>query len=129
MLSHSTNLDSEEEENLGIIRRSGEHLLMLINQVLDLSKIEAGRTVLHETDVDLHHMLDEMENMFRLRADKKGVHLIFDRTSDVPRYVRTDEVKLRQVLINLLNNAMKFTQEGSVELEVTRAILDLRFEI
>ena len=114
LLGHATNLEPEQQENLGTIRRSGEHLLTLINQVLDLSKIEAGRITLDESDFDLHRLLDETEYMFRLHAKNKGLELLFERTSDVPRHIRTDKVKLRQTLINLLNNAMKFTKKGGV---------------
>ena len=112
------NLSQENRENLGIITRSGEHLLTLINHILDLSKIEAGRTTLNETSFDLYRLLDDVEDMFQLKASDKGLQLICYRTPDVPRYVRTDEVKLRQVLINLLNNALKFTSEGGVLVRV-----------
>ncbi|HEY9670060.1 MAG TPA: AAA family ATPase [Waterburya sp.] len=111
-------LSQENRENLCIITRSGEHLLTLINQLLDLSKIEAGRTTLNETNFDLYRLLDDMEDMFQLKAFDKGLQLIWYRTPDVPRYVRTDEVKLRQILINLLNNALKFTSEGGVLVRV-----------
>jgi predicted ATPase/signal transduction histidine kinase/DNA-binding response OmpR family regulator len=112
------NLSTENRENLGIITRSGEHLLTLINQVLDLSKIEAGHTTLNEKNFDLYRLLDDIDDMFQLKADDKGLQLICDRAPDVPRYIRTDEVKLRQVLINLLNNALKFTSEGGVSVRV-----------
>jgi signal transduction histidine kinase len=102
LMIRSRSLSSENQENIGIITRSGEHLLTLINQVLDLSKIEAGRTTLNETNFDLYRLLDDVEDMFHLKADDKRLQLICDRAPDVPRYVRTDEVKLRQVLINLL---------------------------
>jgi len=118
LMIRSRSLSSENQENIGIITRSGEHLLTLINQVLDLSKIEAGRTTLNETNFDLYRLLDDVEDMFHLKADDKRLQLICDRAPDVPRYVRTDEVKLRQVLINLLNNALKFTQEGGVSVRV-----------
>ncbi len=109
-------LDKEGRDNLGIINRSGEHLLTLINQVLDLSKIEAGRITLNETDFDLHRLLTDLEDMFSLRADEKQLQLLFEQADDLPRYIRTDEIRLRQVLINLLNNALKFTAEGQVAL-------------
>jgi signal transduction histidine kinase/CheY-like chemotaxis protein len=119
LVNRSSNLSLEDREHLGIIMRSGEHLLSLINQVLDLSKIEAGRTTLNETNFDLYYLLDEMEDMFHLKAVDKGLQLVFDRSSNVPQYVRADEVKLRQVLINLLSNAIKFTKEGQVLLRVS----------
>ena len=105
---------------LGIIIRSGEHLLELINDILDMSKIEAGRITLNENSFDLYRLLDNLEEMLRLKADSKGLQLIFERTAEVPQYVQTDESKLRQVLINLLGNAIKFTEEGSVTLRVRR---------
>jgi PAS domain S-box-containing protein len=107
-----------QQENLAIINRSGEHLLALINDVLEMSKIEAGRVNLQETRSDLYGLLDSLEEMFRLRAQDKGLTLSVRRAGNVPHYVVTDEGKLRQVLSNLLGNAVKFTQEGSVALRV-----------
>ncbi|MGL5062311.1 MAG: PAS domain S-box protein, partial [Microcoleus sp.] len=114
----SQTLSPENQENVGIILRSGEHLLTLINQVLDLSKIEAGRTTVNEKNFDLYRLLDDLEDMFALKAEDKGLQLEFDRDAEVPHYICTDEVKLRQVLINLLNNAIKFTSEGGVSVRV-----------
>jgi len=118
LMNKSANLAPEDKQNLKIIIRSGEHLLTLINQVLDLSKIEAGRITLDETTFDLFRLLGDLETMFQLKANNKGLHLFFERSDAVPQYVRTDEVKLRQVLINLLSNAIKFTKEGSVSVRV-----------
>ncbi|HEY1016384.1 MAG TPA: ATP-binding protein, partial [Herpetosiphonaceae bacterium] len=118
VMGRSAQLDAEQREHVGIIRRSGEHLLALINQVLDLSKIEANRMALHERDLDLHQLLDDLEDMFALRAEEKKLQLLFERDPATPRYVRGDDLKLRQVLINLLNNALKFTAEGGVALRV-----------
>lgn len=118
IMLRSRSLPSEHLDNVGIITRSGEHLLTLINQVLDLSKIEAGRTTINEKSFDLYRLLDDVEDMFRLKADDAGLQLLFDRSPAVPRYVRTDQVKLRQILINLLNNAIKFTEEGGVSVKV-----------
>ncbi|MCP4353590.1 MAG: response regulator [Desulfobacterales bacterium] len=116
VMARSENLPQEHHENVDIIRRSGEHLLTLINQVLELSKIEAGQITLNQNAFDLHQMLHDVQDMFTLKADTKHLQLVFESDRTIPRYVRTDEVRLRQVLINLLNNAMKFTQEGSVAL-------------
>ena len=118
LMNKSPNLAPEDKENLKIIIRSGEHLLTLINQVLDLSKIEAGRITLDETAFDLFRLLDDLETTFQLKTNNKGLQLVFYRSDDVPQYVRTDEVKLRQVLINLISNAIKFTKKGSVSLKV-----------
>jgi len=118
LMTRSQKLPPEQIENVGIITRSGEHLLTLINNVLDLSKIEAGNTTINEKNFELYRMLDDLEDMFQLKADDQHLQLLFERTHDVPQYVRTDEVKMRQVLINLLNNALKFTQEGGVSVRV-----------
>ncbi|MEG3833256.1 MULTISPECIES: PAS domain S-box protein [unclassified Microcoleus] len=118
LMEPSTNLTLPEKENIKIIRRSGEHLLQVINQVLDLSKIEAGRMTLNAKTFDLYRLLGDVKNMFQIPAKNKGLQLIIDCSSDVPQYVQTDDVKLRQVLINLLDNAVKFTPSGSVSVTV-----------
>ncbi|MEG4089211.1 PAS domain S-box protein [Microcoleus sp. Pol12B4] len=118
VLIRSQTLSQENQENVGIILRSGEHLLALINQVLDLSKIEAGRTTLNAKSFDLYQLIDDLEDMFALKAEQKCLQLMFDTDAEVPHYICTDEVKLRQVLINLLNNAIKFTSEGRVSVKV-----------
>ena len=118
VMIRSKSLSKDNQENVGIILRSGEHLLSLINQVLDLSKIEAGRTTINERSFDLYRLLDDLEDMFALKAEEKSLQLLFDRDAEVPHYIYTDEVKLRQVLINLLNNAIKFTSSGGVSVQV-----------
>ncbi|WP_177307322.1 ATP-binding response regulator [Pseudoduganella namucuonensis] len=110
-------LPEETRADLAIILRSGEHLRALINQVLDLAKIEAGRMVLDIADFDLHAMLDELEEMFALKARGRELSLRFE-LDGAPRFVRGDPLKLRQVLINLLDNAIKFTERGEVALRV-----------
>ena len=116
VMLRNPDLSKEQQQHLGIIERSGEHLLALINEVLDMAKIEAGRTTLNESAFDLHRLLDDLEETFRLKASQKGLQLIFDRRPDLPQYVKCDRTKLRQVLINLLNNAIKFTKQGGVSL-------------
>jgi signal transduction histidine kinase/CheY-like chemotaxis protein len=118
LMNRETSLTQQQKENLGIINRSGEHLLSLINDVLDLAKIESGKMTLYPTDFDLYALLDLIEEMLALRAESKGLQLILERDSNLPRYINTDDKKLRQVLINLLGNAIKFTNEGSVTLRV-----------
>ena len=120
LLALDTNLTPDQVENLAIINQSGSHLLGLINDVLDMAKIESGRITLQEQDFDLHRALDELAGMFRLRAATKGLQLTITRDPRVPRFVHADETKLRQVLINLLGNAVKFTSAGSVDLHVHR---------
>ncbi|MEZ2318841.1 MAG: ATP-binding protein [Microcoleus sp.] len=119
LMQHSTNLNLQDQENLRIINRSGEHLLTLINQVLDLAKIEVGRITLNPIEFELKSLLNEVEEMFQLQAQEKQLQLIFHCSSNVPPYLRADEIKLRQVLINLLSNAMKFTKEGGISLRIS----------
>ncbi|WP_318729159.1 response regulator [Roseofilum sp. Guam] len=114
IMTRSQTLPPEQQQNVSIINRSGEHLLTLINNVLDLSKIEAGRIVLNENNFDLYRLLDDIHDMFQLKAADKGLYLLLERAENLPRYIRTDEVKLRQILINLINNALKFTSEGGI---------------
>jgi signal transduction histidine kinase/ActR/RegA family two-component response regulator len=109
-------LSSRQKEHLGIISRSGEHLLSLINDVLEMSKIEAGRVTLNETTFDLRRLLQSVAEMFQLRAEAKRLQLRCELAEDLPRLVHGDEGKLRQVLINLLGNAIKFTHTGGVTL-------------
>ncbi len=118
LMERDPQITHAQQENLSTIARSGQHLLMLINDVLEMSKIEAGRTTLYPENFDLYRLLTAMEDMFYLRAQEKGLQLLFERDPDVPQYIYTDESKLRQVLINLLSNAIKFTEEGGVTLRV-----------
>jgi signal transduction histidine kinase/CheY-like chemotaxis protein len=118
VMSYDNSLSSEHQENLAIINRAGEHLLNLINDILEMSKIEAGKTTLNVGSFDLIHLLQSLEKMFRFRTASKGLQLIFEYAADIPQYVQTDESKLRQVLLNLLSNAIKFTSTGSVALRV-----------
>ncbi|MGB7444980.1 MAG: response regulator [Coleofasciculaceae cyanobacterium] len=118
LMRRSQNLPTEHQESVSIISHSGEHLLTLINNVLDLSKLEAGQTTLNEKNFDLYHLVNDIEDMFCLKASDQGLQLLFECSPDVPRYVRTDEIKLRQVLINLLSNALKFTEAGGVAVRV-----------
>ncbi|WP_448571220.1 response regulator [Trichothermofontia sp.] len=118
LLAYDPHLNAEQKEELMIISRSGEHLLELINDILDLSKIEAGRLTLNESCFNLHRFLDGLEKMLQLKAESKGLQFIFQIDPNLPAIVQTDESKLRQVLINLLGNAIKFTEQGQVVLRV-----------
>jgi len=119
LMQRDPGLTVENRDHLEIINRSGEHLLTLINDILEMSKVEAGRITLNEGPFDLHAVLDDLGMMFRVRTDAKGLQLEVERDDAVPRYIVTDEAKLRQVLINLLGNAVKFTKEGGVALRVS----------
>ncbi|HEY9834162.1 MAG TPA: PAS domain S-box protein [Stenomitos sp.] len=120
VMNRDSSLTLEQRESLQIISRSGHHLLALINDVLDLSKIEAGRLTLDESSFDLLHLLRSLRDMFNQKAESRGLQLYLEIASDVPQYVNSDPNKLRQVLINLLSNAIKFTHKGSVSLNVNR---------
>jgi PAS domain S-box-containing protein len=118
LLNNGDSLTIHQQRHLDTISRSGEHLLMLINDVLEMSKIEAGRITLNESDVDLYAVVSTLQQMFQLKAESKGLQLIVEQLTDLPQYIRTDESKLRQVLVNLLSNAIKFTQNGAIVLRV-----------
>ena len=107
-------LTPQQMRHLDTINRSGEHLMTLINDILEMSKIEAGRAVLNPTPFDLHALVRDLEIMFRVRTDAKGLKFWVETSADLPRYVEADENKLKQVFINLLGNAVKFTGQGGI---------------
>ena len=121
LMQRDLSLTPDNQRSVEIVNQSGEHLLGLINDVLEMSKIEAGLVTLHETDCDLYDMLRSLEDLLQLKAHSKGLQLIFDCDSSVPQYLKIDENKLRQILLNLLGNALKFTEKGSVTLRVRRS--------
>ena len=118
ILSRSDALTAEDRRNLATIDRSSEHLLELINSVLDMSKIEDGKLTLSTSPVDLPALAADLGRMFSLAASRKHLEFTVDLDPDLPRVVLADELKLKQVLINLLNNALKFTAAGRVTLSV-----------
>ncbi|MBD3885473.1 PAS domain S-box protein [Phormidium tenue FACHB-886] len=122
LLQRDRVLTTQQQDYLSTITRSGEHLLELINDVLEMSKIEAGQARSNETNFDLYSLLDTLEEMWQPKATDKDLQLIFDRQSNIPQYIRTDESKLRQVLMNLLSNSIKFTQTGNVTLRTSLVI-------
>ncbi len=119
VLSRSPNISSEDRAHLERIARNGEQLLALVNQVLDLSNIEAGRMVADNNDIDLWRLIEETVDVFCARASRKGLRFEVATDDELPRYVRADEAKLRQALANLLDNAVKFTDEGAVSLRIS----------
>ncbi len=135
LMERDTDISSQSRNYLGIINRSGEHLLSLINDILEMSKIEAGRTTLIPSTFDLHALIEDIERMFRIRAEGKGLNLLTEIVGQVPRWAITDEGKLRQVIINLLGNAVKFTEKGGIALRLrtqsneSADAVDLQFEV
>jgi PAS domain S-box-containing protein len=125
LMLRDSSLGTEAKANLKIINRSGEHLLHMINDVLDLAKIEAGHARVTPRTFALHALLNDLEAMFRLRAMAKGLHLDVVIEGERWQYLVADEGKIRQVLINLLGNAVKFTERGQIKL---RASVESRAE-
>ena len=116
ILSKDSSFKPEQKQRLSIINRSGEHLLSLINDILEMSKIEAGRITLNETDFDLQALLKNLQQMFVLKVQNKGLQFFLELDSNLPQYISSDEAKLRQILINLIGNAIKFTEQGGIVL-------------
>ncbi len=116
IMQRSASLAVRDRENLEIILRSGRNLLNLINDVLEMSKIEAGRSTIMPQVFSLHGLLSDLHQMFRVPTDAKGLHWEVAKAADLPEYIVLDEGKIRQILINLLGNAVKFTDAGGVVL-------------
>lgn len=125
VMGHDSSLTPTQRADLQTIQRSGEHLLSLINDVLDLSKIEAGHCTLEESGFDLISLLHTLRTMMAKRAKVEHLQLTFEIAPEVPQFVIADEQKLRQVLLNLLSNAIKFTKQGQVKLAVSIVIRHL----
>ena len=118
LLEQDLSLLPKPRDQVRVVRRSADHLSGLIDGILDISKIEAGRLYLSRDEVRLNEFLDQLVGMFRLQAAAKGIDFIFRRSPALPMVVFADEKRLRQILINLLSNAIKFTQTGSVQFVV-----------
>jgi two-component system, sensor histidine kinase and response regulator len=113
-----TNLTPEQRENLGVVRFSAESLLSIINDILDFSKIEAGKLELESIPFDLHEVLSETMKPLSFRAHQKGLALNCDIRPSVPRALLGDPGRIRQVLINLVGNSIKFTEAGEIRVTV-----------
>ncbi len=124
LMEHDDNIPQAEKRNLNTINRSGRHLLTLINDILDLSKIEAGRLTTQMQACDVHELIETIVEAMALRARQKGLELNVHLGEDVPKFISTDPGKLRQILINLLSNAVKFTVHGGIDLDVNTAEWD-----
>ncbi len=135
LLKNDPGVTPPQLESLDVVVRSGEHLLKLINNVLDMAKIESGRVVLKESEVDLPRLLHEMQSLLGVGAVEKGLRFALEDDPDLPRYVAVDAGRLRQVLVNLLGNAIKYTDSGGVKLRARLASLrgaekaKVRFEV
>jgi len=122
-LSHillQTNLDASQKNNVTKIKRSAEHLLAVSNDILDYSKIENGKLEIESIPIEVGSFVTDLANMMELNAVEKGLDLIFDTAVDLPERFDGDALRISQVLINLLNNAIKFTDKGEILLQVRR---------
>jgi PAS domain S-box-containing protein len=111
-------ISQDQRKKIDIINKSGEHLLALINDILEMSKIEAGKLTIDLSTFDLHLVLSDLEKMFKIRTEQKGLSLSFEGIEYIPKFIKADESKFRQVLVNLLGNAVKFTQKGGVSCRI-----------
>ncbi len=118
LLKRDDTLSTQQKEGIDVIHRSGEYLLTLINDILDISKIEANRVELYQTDFDLNDFLKSFVDLFRMRSQEKGIDFIYQALTPLPHIIYADEKRLRQIIINLLSNAIKFTNVGGVTLKV-----------
>jgi signal transduction histidine kinase len=128
VLKRSANTNSEENEHLDLILTEGRHLLELINEILDISRLEAGKLDLHPIVFDPTAFLEETVRVYSLQAQEKGIELIF-KASCLPLHIKQDEARLRQVVVNILSNAIKFTDTGSIVLEVMEKQGHLHFRV
>lgn len=129
LLERDTSIPAHRRDAIRVVRRSAEHLSGLIDGLLDISKIEAGRLHLTRDEVRIGEFLDQLVDMFRLQATAKGIDFVYVRPERLPSVVFTDEKRLRQILINLLSNAIKFTAAGRVALRIAYRNQVAEFEI
>jgi len=129
LMQNDATIPAARRQALGVIRQSGEHLLMLINDILDVARNEAGQIKLAQDKINFPEFLQQIVRMFRLQADDKGIVFRYQALGALPLVVRADEKRLRQILINLLGNAMKFTEQGEVALIVTYKREMTRFQV
>ncbi len=129
ILSRDKTLSDKQQEGIGIIQRSGDYLLTLINDILDLSKIEAGKIELYFVDFNFERFIQEISELFQMRVEQKGIAFIYEPMSHLPVGVNGDEKRLRQVMINLLGNAVKFTEQGGINLKIGYQNGKIRFQI
>ena len=129
IIKKSININEKEKENLNIISKSANYLLSLINEILELSKIEAGKIEIKKEDFSLENMLQEVKSIINQRANSKGCKFITNISLDAPKYIKSDEQRLKQILINLLSNSVKFSNKGEIRLELYEKMNKLFFEV
>ncbi len=129
LMERDNRIPEDQKRKITTINRAGNHLLALINDVLEISRIEAGRTATVKEPFDLFEMLTVVEEMIRVRASTKGLAFFTEYAADLPNFVRGDAHHLRQVLLNLLGNAVKYTEHGEIRLAVTPTADKIRFEV
>ncbi|APW66684.1 hybrid sensor histidine kinase/response regulator [Poseidonibacter parvus] len=129
LLSKSNNININEKENLHTIKKSANYLLNIINEILELSKIEAGKIEVLPKTFNLHETIKEIEALFLFRSKAKGLNFNITYASNLPKFVTLDEQRLRQVLINLLSNSLKFTTKGEINLYIYESMNKLFFEV
>lgn len=129
LLKKSPDINESEKQNISTIHRSGQHLLSIINEILEFAKIEAGKISIFPTDINLFKVLEDIESMFIERCKVKNLEFKLNINENVPMYIRCDEKRLRQIFINILGNSLKFTEKGSIILtincESSRLIVDI----
>ncbi len=129
ILKRDKTLDAKQQDGINVIHRSGEYLLTLINDILDLSKIEADRIELYPTDFHFDDFLHSIVEIFQMRVEQKKFAFIYEKLSHLPAGIHADEKRLRQVIINLLSNAIKFTHEGGINFKVGYHNGKIRFQV
>lgn len=117
LLKRDKTLNEDHRNTITTINKSGEHLLDLINDILNMSKIEAGHMELSSDEFDLHTLIDDLRLMFTAQAELKGLNFSISSSPDLPHFIKADQGKIRQILINLLGNAFKFTKEGLISFD------------
>lgn len=120
-MAHDENLTPEQRKNLEIINSAGSHLLAMINEILDLSKIESGKMTVTNESFELAELLNEIRDLMQFKAKEKSLKCNFAADNNVPQYIKSDKNKLRQVLINIIGNAIKFTEKGEIGISVSHA--------
>ncbi|MDD2888169.1 MAG: ATP-binding protein [Aliarcobacter sp.] len=129
ILKKSMNATIQEKDNLNIIKKSGEHLLNIINEILELSKIEAGKIEIYSKNFDFFGLIKEIEDTFAFRCEGKNLKFNINLANNLPNFIKADEQRLRQILINLLGNSLKFTNEGELSLYIYALNNKLFFEV